>query len=150
MKCRLLPLLLFALAACGAFPRDPEETLRTIERDHLIRVGLVADPHPIDDGRARALIGMVERQTQARAQIETGATEPLLMKLDRGELDMVIGPVSKDTPWRTDVALGPPLAIRGTKDDRTELVAAMRNGENRWIMLVERASRAVAPEASGR
>ena len=46
-----------------------------------------------------------------------------------------------------DVAFGPPLSTTGTKDTPLQLKAAMRNGENRWIMTVERASRAISQEA---
>jgi hypothetical protein len=59
----------------------------------------------------------------------------------------VIGRFQADSPWATDVAFGPPLLKTGTKDGPLELKAAMRNGENRWIMTVERASRAVSQEA---
>lgn len=147
---RVGPLLIaLALTACDALPRDPHDTLARIEAGHVIRLGMVADPHPLDAVRLRGLVGALEARTGAHAQASTGATEPLLAALRSGNLDLVIGPVTADTPWRTDVALGPPIATRGSGDDRIELRAAMRNGENRWIMAVERASNAIAPELAG-
>ncbi|MET0365017.1 MAG: hypothetical protein ABW169_10220 [Sphingobium sp.] len=90
------------------------------------------------------LLDKISRDTQAAIAVRSGAAEPLLADVRDGKLDLVIGPFEKDSSWATDVAFGPPLA-RGAGD--IEFKAAARNGENRWIMLVERAARSVSQEA---
>ncbi len=79
-----------------------------------------------------------------------GSGETLFKRLDDDSLDLVIGRFRADTPWTTMAAFSPPLASHGEGKDRIELKAAMRNGENRWIMTVERASRAVSAVAHAR
>lgn len=148
MKAVLFPVVLLLLGACNLLPHDPEGTLSNIERSGVLRVGMVADPNPIDAQRANQLIHHLEASTHAKARIVEGAAEPLIGGLENGKLDLLIGPFASDTPIKTIVALGPPLASRASKDDRIDLVAVMRNGENRWIMLVEKSSRAVAAVAS--
>lgn len=70
-----------------------------------------------------------------------GDAEPLLARLEESELDLVVGRFTKTSPWATLVALTPPLATE--KQGKTEIVlaAAMANGENEWISLVEREAR---------
>lgn len=140
--------ILFLLGACNVLPRDPDGTLNMIERSGVIRVGIVADPDPIDTQRASQLIRHLESRTHAKARIVEGAAEPLIGGLENGKLDLLIGPFARDTPIKSIVALGPPLASRAIKGGRIDLVAVMRNGENRWIMLVEESSRAVASVTS--
>lgn len=70
------------------------------------------------------------------------------MALDDGKLDLMIGAFERDSPWMADVAFGPPLIVTGNEDHPVEVKAAMKNGENRWIMLVEQATREASPEAA--
>jgi len=133
------------VAGCDAMPKDAEGTLPHIEASHEIRVGLIADPAPLQPDRAQALIAALAQQTGARPIIETGAGERLLDRLGHGDLDIVLGTFTEETPWADTVALGPPLAITGPKDRRLMLRAAARNGENAWIVRIERASRRIAP-----
>lgn len=140
---------LMLTSACTALPRDPDATLTDIQKSRQINVGLIADPHPLAPGRVQALLVHLRDKTGATLVRRSGAAEPLLDQLRHGELDLVIGTFTEETPWETDVALAPPIAIAGPQDRRLELRAAAKNGENAWIMMVERASKAVAPmEAS--
>lgn len=130
------------LAGCGPIPRDPAGTLRRVEAGRVIRVGQV-EGNP--DARVDRLLARVEARTGARARVERGGLEPLLLKLEDGRLDLVLGArFAPDTPWADRVALGRALDRR----DGTEARAAMRNGENGWIVLVNREARAVAAQAS--
>jgi hypothetical protein len=144
-------LLLFALAllaACDALPRDPNRTLDHITASRQLRVGW-AGPGPgpgagAMDSRAAALVAALAEQTAANPRITQGAAEPLIAALARGDLDLVVGLFAKDSPLATEVAFGPPLGRAGSRDAPIEIKAAARNGENRWIMQVESASRRVA------
>lgn len=141
---KLVLAVLPCLLACGceALPRDPDGTLKRIESSRSFQVGLIG---PAQAGKA--LIAALERRTGARAVARPMTAEPALQALDEGRVDLVLGPFLRKSPWSTDVALGPPLAVGGTKDQPIEYKAAVRNGENRWLMTVERASRAVSAEA---
>ncbi len=135
-----------ALTACDALPRDPDGTSDRVAQSGRFTVAL-ADPSLRADPLVTSLIRDVERRSKARAQWQGGSGETLFKHLDDDRLDLVIGRFRADTPWATMAAFGPPLASHGESKDRLELKAAMRNGENRWIMTVERASRAVSAEA---
>jgi DNA-binding transcriptional LysR family regulator len=135
-------LALAALAGCNSLPRDPDGTLNRIRQQRKLAIGLV-DGAPSPPVVAR-LLDKISRDTHAAIAIRSGAAEPLLADVREGKLDLVIGPFEKDSPWATDVAFGPPLA-HGAGD--IEIKTAARNGENRWIILVERAARSVSQEA---
>ena len=138
-----LPFLL-ALAACANYPRDIEGTSEHVAAQHRFRVGVVAGPATFPD-RREAFLAALERKTGARASLFTGSAEPLLLALDRGELDLVIGELSKDTPWVADVAVIEPLATRHVAGDAITLSPIARNGESRWVMTLEEVVRDLGP-----
>ncbi|MFS0737874.1 hypothetical protein ABC347_12560 [Sphingomonas sp. 1P06PA] len=133
-------LLLLIVVGCD-LPRDPDGTLDRIEADRSFRVGLIAN-----GGDARgaaeqaALIDRIARRTAARPVIRHGSAEPLLAELEAGGLDVVIGHFDGASPWSRLVTLTDPIRDYGGHG----LVAALPNGENRWIMLVERETRALS------
>lgn len=139
---RLLPLLL--LAGCNGLPRDTAGTLDRIHARGDIRIGIVVDPAG-EPQPARALMARVSHDAGARASLVPGSAEPLLVALEQGRLDLVIGPFAEESPWAARVTLAPPVA--GRREGGTPILtrAAIRNGENRWAMLVESASRRQAP-----
>jgi hypothetical protein len=133
------------LSACEALPCDPENTAKTVAQAKQFEVGIVAGTG--QQTHIQQLLDEISRGTHARPRVSSGSAEELLQRVSEGNLDLVVGAFTKDSPWTTQVAFGPPLRSSGPKDNRVELKAAMRNGENRWIMLVERASRTISPEA---
>ncbi len=137
---------LLLLGACDALPRDPAGTSARIERSRTFTIAL-ADPAIRSAPQVGRLVEEIERRTKAHARWRSGSGEPLFQQLDDGRLDLVIGRFTADSPWATDVAFAPALSKSGSEDVPIELKAAMRNGENRWIMTVERASRAISQEA---
>ena len=82
----------------------------------------------------------VARATGATPRLEEGASEPLLIALEEGKLDLVIGPLSPESPWVSRVALLEPIGETVTPQ-RLSLTPIARNGENRWIMLLEAEAR---------
>ena len=123
-----------ALGACSDYPRDIEGTLDRVESSKVIRIGLVSGAVSPD---FRPYVTRLERATGARAAISTGHGEQLLARLEDGQIDMVFGAFAKDSPWRDDVAIVEPLG--GVKVGARELrfSPVARNGENRWVMLLE-------------
>lgn len=143
---RVAACALLLLSACDMLPRDPAGTSQRIERNRTFTVAL-ADPAIRSAPQVSKLVAEIERRTHARAEWRSGSGEALFQYMNEGRLDLVIGRFAADSPWATDVAFAPALQTNGSKDAPIELKAAMRNGENRWIMTVERASRAISQEA---
>lgn len=143
---RQAAIALLLLGACDALPRDPAGTSTRIEHSRTFTVAL-ADPAVRSAPQVGKLVAEIERRTHARAEWRGGSGESLFQQLDEGTLDLVIGRFTAASPWATDVAFAPALLTGGSEDAPIELKAAMRNGENRWIMTVERASRAISREA---
>lgn len=142
--------LVFALAAlglgaCGNIPRDQAGTLERIREEGVVRVGMVSGLTRASE--APRLKTLVERSASAaggRPLVLEGAAEPLLLMLEEGELDLVVGEFDKSSPWFSRVHLLPPLATEQRGKAKVETTAAARNGENGWIMLLEREAKALS------
>lgn len=134
------------LGACDPLPRDPAGTSARVTQKQSFTVAL-ADPTVRSEPEVAKLVHEIERRTGAHARWLPGSGEALFRQLDDGTMDLVIGRFTADSPWATDVAFGPTLSTSRATDTPLKLRAAMRNGENRWIMTVERASRAISQEA---
>jgi hypothetical protein len=142
-----LPLMLAALllGGCGPIPQDPEGTLDRIRAERTFRVGVIA-PHGTSAGldRQRLLLRRVAGATGASPTLEHGAAEPLLMRLEEGGLDLVVGELAPASPWGKRVTILPPLGEQVTRDGHVHVVAIARNGENAWVSLLYRQARQVA------
>lgn len=126
---------LVLLTGCGPMPRDPDGTLDRVRHDRVFRVGVIPADSTADQAAWRRIVGRIASETGARPRFRTGTTEPLLLDLEAGDLDLVVGGrFASDTPWKTRVTLGPALRA----DDRTATHIVARNGENAWIVLVQR------------
>ena len=142
--------LCFALLtlSCGDFPRDPDGTLKRVQRQGSFEVGLIIAP---DDGDARreaaAFLQAFGKSARARPRLVQGDAEPMLHRLKQGELDLVIGRFEKKSPWAQWVTIGPPLRKEKQSKAEFHLAPVMQNGENAWIALVEREVRNFAPAA---
>ncbi len=125
------------IAGCHAMPRDPDGTLDRVRADRAFAVGLIAPgPSGRPAERQAALLARIAKRTGAEPRIEQGAAERLLEKLEDGELDLVVGDLSTDTPWRGRVTMFRPLAEHVRARHAIALTVAARNGENAWIALV--------------
>jgi hypothetical protein len=141
--------LLCVLCACGSIPRDPDGTLDRVRASREFRVGLIASgDHRPGDGLERAFLSRVAAATGARPVTAEGAAERLLLDLEDEKLDLVVGTVGEETPWKDRVAVLRPFGT--TKGNPgLLLVPIARNGENEWIMLLEREARALRAERPG-
>ena len=114
-----------------------EGTLDTIERDGRFRVGIAALSAD-DRATAQRFVSRLEASTGARAEVVDASLERLIGRLEDGQIDLLIAEFRKDTPWAKSVAIAEPLATRTVGGHAIELAPAARNGENRWVALVER------------
>lgn len=130
--------VLAALAGCADMPRDAERTEAQVRESKAIRLGWVAGA-PAEPAAERVL-AEIERATGSRRQVRQGDSETLLAELEEGRIDLVYGVFSMASPWVEKVHLGKALSWRA--EPPTHVAAprfAYRNGENGWIMRVERA-----------
>lgn len=147
MKWTAIILLIPLLAACGEFPRDQRGTLERIRSYGVVRIGVIASAAPSPDAdRLRDLVVRSAQAAGGRPRISREAAEPLLLMLEQGEIDLVVGEFDRSTPWSRRVHLLPPLATETRGESQVETTAAARNGENGWIMLLEREAKALAAD----
>lgn len=131
---------------CGvSMPSDPEKTLRRVTGATL-RVGV--SPHP---PRTEAAAGAEPTGSEVDlvrdfaetldAQIEwvIGGEESLITALEHGELHLVIGGLTAESPWVEKVAITKPYAeTRDSRGKRQKLVMAAPPGENAYLLALER------------
>ena len=110
-----------ALAAAAAatfggcqYPADPDGTLERV-RDGTMRVGVTAsDPWVdlADPGDPQGVEPELARRFAARLNAEVewieGSEEELMGALEEGQLDLVVGGLTKKTPWKKEAALTRP------------------------------------------
>ncbi|HEY0013644.1 MAG TPA: hypothetical protein VGB79_12435 [Allosphingosinicella sp.] len=141
------PLFLCAASAllaggCSDIPDDTRGTLDRVKSERQFRVGVIASPGGVAAPN-RALVARVAAATGARPRLEADAAEPLLVRLGEGDLDLVVGEFERKGPWSSHVHMLPSLASRRVANREVATGAAAANGENRWIMLVDREARAL-------
>nr|WP_314840962.1 transporter substrate-binding domain-containing protein [uncultured Microbacterium sp.] len=145
----LVSLLAVALlAGCGlTIPTDPDGTLDRISGGEL-RVGFSPDPGLVegettgeDDGAPSGslpdLVTGFADEIGAEVEWTEGSEETLVGMLESGDLDLVIGGITSDTPWadRAGVTRGYP-GIDGA--DGRDIVMLVPLGENAVLSALER------------
>lgn len=135
-------LAVFALGWDCQIPQDPEKTLQRA-RDGLLRVGLAeAEPWAYMDERGQVggveveLLQQFASQINAEIQWVTGPQNDLLEKLHKFELDVVVGGLTKNTPWKQKVGLTQPFALVPDSTDPSKKIGhviAVAPGENRLV-----------------
>lgn len=131
------------LSACDSYPRDIEGTHDRIVETGRLRIGygpMAASERVLAD----RFVTRLAAATGARlAPPKEGTDEALFAALEKDDLDLVVTEVASDSPWRTDVAVIEPLARRTLGKRELGLSPVARNGENRWVMVLEAQVRAM-------
>ncbi len=130
--------LVLGLAACTDIPRDPNQTTERVLQSQEFRVGIVSGS---DIDRSQAIVDRLQALTGAKATMTEGEASLLIEKLEQGRIDLLIGSFAKNSPLKTSVTLSAPMGNSKVPADKAVIRAAMQPGENRWIMLVEKAVR---------
>ena len=134
------------LAGCGIeIPADPDDTLKRVQGGTL-RVGV--SPHPpytvaVPDGAPTGsdveLAAGFAASIGAQPIWTIGGEEPLIKALEHGDLELVIGGLTADTPWAKQAAVTRPYAkVRDSTGEEVELVMAAPLGENAFVLTLER------------
>ena len=136
-RASLVGLLVSFLAVSGCnYPMDAEGTTRTVVETGILRSGLVAGS---DQGAgARHAIEALARDIEAQPSVTKGTAENLMRMLEHGELDIVVGDFAGNSPWSKRVILTSSPMAGDPRKDMPVLRGALRQGENRWYMFVER------------
>ncbi len=136
-------LLAISLSGCGlTIPADPDGTLQSVTGSEL-RVGVSADPGLVDTDRETPTGSIPDLVTgfadgiDAEVDWTNGSEETLVGMLERGDLDLVVGGFTADTPWvdRAGVTRGYP-GIDGAEG--REIVMLVPLGENAFLSELER------------
>lgn len=99
-----------------------------------------AAPQGSDIERVKALAQSLD----ARIVWIPGSHAELLEDLEHFRLDLMVGGLAPQSPWKKRVALTRPYDVRDAKGHWTRRVMAVAPGENRWQLRVERFNRADA------
>lgn len=132
-------LICAALAACK-IPADPEGTTDAVTGD-ILRVGALIEP--LDQLDAYA-VARVADAVQAETELVTGDPHSLFAQLEDGEIHLVAGRIPASTPFADNVALTDPMGQVVLGGKTKERVLAVRKGENRFLITVNRAIRGLA------
>lgn len=141
----LLALVTVLASGCGSpFPKDTDGSLDRITGGAL-RVGVSENPpwtEVSDDGgvtgREVDLVAGFAQQQDADLEWTPGAESELIMAMARGDLDVVVGGLTSDSPWEKEVALTRSYAQEVTPDGDTEqMVMATPLGENALLVALE-------------
>lgn len=133
----LTALLTFTMLAGCKFPADPDDTTKEV-RSSVLRVGALTQT--LDDVDADA-IALVAEALQAELEFVTADPHTLFALLENGEIHLVAGRIPANTPFAADVALTDPVGHVVLGGDTEDQVLALRKGENRFLITVNRAIR---------
>lgn len=152
----LAALVVVMLAGCGiTIPADPDGTLERVSNG-VLEVGVASHPpHTVTDGEQPAgtevaLVESFAASLDAEIAWTEGSEQSLVQLLEIGELDLVIGGISEQTPWSESAALTRPYAQGVLADGSTSgLVMLAPMGENAFLSALERhLDAAMQPESS--
>lgn len=130
------------LAGCGlTIPSDPEGTLQTVSGGEL-RVGVSPDPGLVsrDDpptGSIPDLVTGFSDSLDADVEWTIGSEETLVGMLERGDLDLVAGGITDQTPWLDKAGVSRGYTGIDGADGRI-LVMLVPLGENAFLSALER------------
>ena len=139
MVCGLSMLL---LAGCGAtIPTDPDGTLDRASGGTL-RVGATENGTWVDVregadpvGTEPALVRSFASTLGAEVEWSTGSEEALVGDLEEGDLDLVIGGLTAETPWSEKAGTSRPYTTSTDERGATvEHVMLVPRGENRFLI----------------
>jgi hypothetical protein len=130
-------LALAGLAACG-LPRDIAHTSDEALSRGFVRAGVITGTHEMTHGRPTGPeVEVVEGFADdlgLTVEWTVAPEQELMERLERFELDVVVGAIAPGTPYGGRVAITSRL---GALPDR-ETVAAVPPGENDWLLAFNR------------
>lgn len=133
--CRLILVLSVTLLPACKVPVDPEGTTDEVTGAVLV-VGALGSPLDPVDADA---IASIAASMHAEPKITIGDPHTLFAQLQDGQVHIVAGAIPANTPFADDVALSDPMGDVTLPDGSEDRVLAIRKGENRFLVTVNRA-----------
>ncbi|WP_255328602.1 enoyl-CoA hydratase [Paracoccus albicereus] len=127
------------IAACR-FPADPEGTTDEVE-GAVLKVGELSELGEAD----QQAVALVAYNLSAEVRISRGDPHTLFNALEEGRLHLIAGALPMDTPFAKDVALTRPVGKLERDGDQVDQVLAVRQGENAFLIRVDRAIKGMQP-----
>ena len=131
-------LLVWAVSACNHFPRDPDETLQKIQHGTLV-VGYSENPPWViktltnPTGLEADLVNAFAKTQQAKIKWVNDTEQDLFEKLEKRELQLVIGGITAKNTWKSKVSFTRPYL----QLDKEKHVMALLKGENAFAVALE-------------
>jgi len=100
-----------ALVSCDKIPRDPEKTFERVQQGRGVRVGLVEHAPWVvrgKEGPAGVEVALVKefcKSLGAKPEWHWGGEQSQMEALERFELDLLIGGITRKSPWRKRVGV---------------------------------------------
>jgi len=147
MKLRVLMAFLAGLALAGCdLPRDPEETLETVQGEEL-RVGVLKFGQNAD--KDRPIVERLASSLGSTLVYVEGDAHALFEDLKRGHLHLVVGGVPESTPFAKEIGLSKPVGpLHGAREEENRVIA-VRPGENAFLLRVNEAIEAAKEQGAG-
>src|SRR5690606_37034924 len=146
-----LPLLLAGLlGACDEIPRDPERTLEKVLQRGELRVGLIHAPPHVDGrvspprGKEIDLLRDFADQLGVAPRWQVLPLDDAFEALRAGDIDVLAGGLVSASPYASYVAFTRPYSVTppSFNDEPEQHVLAVRKGENRLLVTLEKFLRA--------
>ncbi|HBL80311.1 MAG TPA: hypothetical protein DDZ79_10500 [Aequorivita sp.] len=123
----ILLLCVFFFSACN-FPKDPKNSYENAKKSFL-RVGVVSKTDSIQTSFEKNLIQNFAEQENMQTQFITDNETELVKKLEKYQLDVVLGGFKKKSNWKSKVGM--------TKPYDSIHVFFIPRGENRLLFHLE-------------
>lgn len=133
-----LAALTLIVSGCGAYPKDPNQTTAQIEERGTIRIGLIALSESQNARDMQEFAELLATSYEVDPNVVNGSAEALMSQLKRGELDIVIGELPKNSPWAKEAAFTTAFSKNHVSKSEPVVRGAVHLGENRWLLSVER------------
>ncbi len=142
----LMAFLLGSILAGCDLPRDPQETLKTVQGQEL-RVGVLKFAENAD--KDRPIVERLAASLEAKLVYVEGDAHALFEDLKRGHLHLVIGGVPESTPFEKELGLSKPVGpLHGAHEEENRVIA-VRPGENAFLLRVNEVIEAAKAEGAG-
>lgn len=124
----ILLLCVFFFGACN-FPKDPKNSYENAKKSSL-RVGVVSKTDSTQTSFEKNLIRNFAEQRNMQTQFITDNETELVKKLEKYQLDVVLGGFKKKSNWKSKVGM--------TKPYDSKHVFFIPRGENRLLFQLEK------------
>lgn len=131
------------LAGCASLPRDPDGTLERVRASGVLRAGasptqgfVAVDADGVTGPEVELVAGFADG-LGARVEWRAGGEEELVTAMEAGELDVLVGGLTEQTPWDDRVSVTRPYLTTRRGDRDVRHVLAVPLGENATLVALE-------------